>query len=293
MAAATATPARFIQTRRITFEYPEGQLPRHFMGGDPAFSHVMAVLSALFPEGEDFFVQSVRNYRDQITDPELKKQVGSFIGQEAIHGREHRTFNDRLAELGYPTRLVDRFAKYGLGFLARVLPKSRQLAITAALEHYTATLAEQLLTDPALASVPSTDEVRYLLLWHALEESEHKSVAFDVFEQVSGSHWVRSQVMRITTAVFLAVLVVFTTLSMLLDGSTYRHPVGTLRSVGRLRDPWLRPFVVNRIRDYNRRGFHPEDHDVTEVLGAWRTTLFGADGTLADRVKRPAAFAAS
>lgn len=289
MAVATATPPRYIQTRRIAFEYPEGELPRHFMGGDPAFSHVMAVLSALFPEGEDFFVQSVRNYRDQITDPELKKQVGAFIGQEAIHGREHRTFNDRLADLGYPTHLVDRFARHGLGFLARILPKSRQLAITAALEHYTATLAEQLLTDPALGSVPSTDEVRHLLLWHALEESEHKSVAFDVFEQVSGSHWVRTQVMRLTTVVFLAVVVVFTALSLLLDGHTYRHPLRTLRSVAGMRDPWLRPFVVNRIRDYNRRGFHPEDHDVTAALDEWRSTLFGADGTLADRVKRPVA----
>jgi hypothetical protein len=286
---AVATPARSIQTRRIEFSYPPSELPRHFMAGEPAFSHVMALLSSLFPEGEDFFVRSVRNYRDRITDPELRRQVGGFIGQEAIHGREHREFNRRLAELGYPTRAVDRFTKYGLSFLAKVLPKSRQLAVTAALEHYTATLAEQLLSTPELIAVPATDEVRYLLLWHALEESEHKSVAFDVFQAVNGSHWVRTQVMRVTTAVFLGIVVVGTTASLLLDPHTYRHPIRTLRSVAKLRDPWLGPVVVGRIRDYNRRGFHPDDHDVTAVLEQWRAELFGSEGTLSDRLRRAGA----
>src|SRR5690606_18852059 len=107
-----AIAPRKIQTRRIEFEYDE-TLPKHFVGGDPAMSHVVAVLSSLFPEGEDFFVESVRRYRDRIDDPELKKQVAGFIGQEAIHGREHRTFNDRLAAMGYPTHLIDRLVHVG------------------------------------------------------------------------------------------------------------------------------------------------------------------------------------
>jgi hypothetical protein len=288
VAAESTVPARYIQTRRIDFEYPEGELPRHFMGGNPAFSHLMAVLSSLFPEGEDFFVRSVRNYRTEITDPELKKQVASFIGQEAIHGREHRSFNQSLSTLGYPTLGIDRLLRHGLAFLGRVLPKPDQLAVTAALEHYTATLAEQLLTSDELVALPSHDEVRNLLLWHALEESEHKAVAFDVYQTVHGSQFTRVWVMRATTAIFLAVVVSGTTISMLMDGSTYRHPVRALRSLWQLRDPWLGPEVVGRIRDYNRKGFHPEDHDVTEVLEDWRTDLFGEAGTLTDRLKKTA-----
>ena len=97
-----------MKTRRIEFAYPADDLPRHYAGGDLVMSHVVAVLSSLFPEGEDFFVRTVRNYRDQITDPELKAQVAGFIGQEAMHGREHRTFNERLQPLGYPTRRIDQ-----------------------------------------------------------------------------------------------------------------------------------------------------------------------------------------
>ncbi|MGI8662233.1 MAG: metal-dependent hydrolase [Acidimicrobiales bacterium] len=289
-ASAPAIPARRITTRRIEFSFAEGQ-QQHFMNGDPAMSHVVAVLSALFPEGEDFFVRSVRNYRDRITDPELKKQVGGFIGQEAIHGREHRTFNNRLQAMGYPTRLIDRLVKYCFGYGGRILPKTHQLAVTAALEHYTATLAELLLGDSEARAEfgdqdLASDNALTLLLWHAIEESEHKSVAFDVFQSVSGRHRIRAATMDGVTIGFLLSVIAGTALSLLLDTHTYRHPIHTLRSVGRLRhSPWLRRDVVRRIRDYNRRDFHPDDHDATTLLAEWRSRLFGASGTLNGKLK--------
>ena len=288
MTTAIATiPARPIKTRRIRFSYPEDRLPRRFTrSGDPVTSHVVAVLSALFPEGEDFFVRSVRNYRDQIEDPELKKQVAGFIGQEAIHGREHRRFNDRLAQLGYRTHAVDRFTKHALGLGARYLPQDHQLAITAALEHYTATLAEVLLSSAEAQASFDADEVRLLLMWHAVEESEHKAVAFDVYQSVSGSHRTRVGVMNRITVGFLGLVVLATTVSLLFDGDTYRHPGRVLRGLRDLpRSPWLQRDVGRRLRDYNRRDFHPDDHDTTELLEHWRTELFAADGRLADRLQ--------
>jgi predicted metal-dependent hydrolase len=283
------TPTRQITTRRIAFEHP-GSMPHHYMNGDPVMSHVLAVLSSLFPEGEDFFVQSVRNYRDKITDPELRKQVGGFIGQEAIHGREHRAFNDELNAMGYPTHLIDRLTKYGLGILAKVTPKADRLAVTAALEHYTATLAEVLMSSEDGRAFFSEPEVRSLLLWHAIEESEHKSVAFDVFQAVNGRHWLRARVMDLTTVGFLFAAVAGTALSLALDPSTYRHPIRVARSLRGLRqNPWLSKEVRARIRDYNRKDFHPDDHDATELLTRWRAELFGTDGTLADRIRGAAA----
>lgn len=285
--ASTATPAaRPIKVRRIEFDYDSG-LPKHFVAGDPAMSHVVAVLSSLFPEGEDFFVQSVRRYRDDIADPVLRKQVGGFIGQEAIHGREHRTINHRLQEMGYPTRFIDRCVHFGLVRVgAKLLPRTRQLAITAALEHYTATLAEVLMGDDEANALFTEPEVRNLFLWHAVEESEHKAVAFDVFQEVSGRHWERALVMNVTTAGFLLASVGGTTLSLALDSHTYRHPVRTLRSIARLRrSPWLSKAVRRRIRDYNRRDFHPDDHDATELLVRWREELFGESGALSERLR--------
>ena len=109
----TSNPDRSVPTRRISFEKALRTVPRHFgADGDLIASHVVAALSAVFPDGEDFFVRSVRHFRDQITDPALRRQVAGFIGQEATHGREHRAFNDRLHELGYPMSLLGDPATY-------------------------------------------------------------------------------------------------------------------------------------------------------------------------------------
>ena len=110
-------------------------------------SHVVAHLSALFPEGEDFFVRSVRPFADQITDSELKSRVQGFIGQEITHGREHRLLNERLQQMGYPTRRMDRMTHRDFKRFERLLSPLTCLAITAAFEHFTAVLAETLLSD--------------------------------------------------------------------------------------------------------------------------------------------------
>ncbi|MDQ2796643.1 MAG: metal-dependent hydrolase [Actinomycetota bacterium] len=258
---------------------------RHYVEGDLVMSHIVSCLSAVFPEGEDFFVRSVRHYRDQIDDPELAEQVAGFIGQEVTHGREHRALNERLQAMGYPTRFVDRRTKYGLAFAHRVLSPQTQLAITAALEHYTATLAECLLTKPEAQALLGGNEVRSMLLWHALEESEHKTVAFDVYRAIGGGERRRINTMRVMTVMFLGSSVLNTILSLALDRASY-HPVRLVRSVANLRhSPFLARDVRQTLRAYNRVGFHPDDIDSDPLLDRWRTELFGVDGALTDHLK--------
>ena len=275
-----------VPTRRMAFEYPPvDELPRHFVGGDPVMSHVVAMLSAMFPDGEDFFVRSVRARRDHVDDPELLEQVKGFIGQEAMHGRAHRTFNQRLADLGYPTRGVERFVDQSLRLRERLLPNRANLALTAALEHYTATLAETLLASEDARELFDVPEVRNLLLWHALEESEHKAVAFDVYRDTGGSEGLRRFTMHVTNVLFILFTIGTTTISLAKDPTVRRDPRGLLRSLRRLRtSPFLTRDVARRIRAYNRPGFHPDDIDASALVAHWRAELFGAEGALAERL---------
>lgn len=278
-------PARTVRTRRIAFSYPSGSLDRHYVQGDLVMSHVVAVLSGLFPEGEDFFIRSVRRYADQVTDPELKKQVSGFIGQEVTHGREHRALNDRLHDMGYPTRMVDRFTHNLMIRSDRLFRQKFQLAVTAALEHYTATVAECLLRKPEAQALLGENEVRSVLLWHALEESEHKTVAFDVYRSIGGSERLRINTMRLTNALFVPIVVVLTAISLAGDRATY-NPVRLLRSLARLRhSPFLTRDMLEHVLAYNREGFHPDDVDATELLERWKAELFGAEGSLVDHLK--------
>ncbi len=289
---ANAGEPHRIKARRLQLDYDTEPMPKYFMD-DELMSHFVAVLSALFPEGEDFFVRSVRHFRDRIEDPELKRQVAGFIGQEANHGREHRNFNARLQALGFPTARVDRMVKKGLAIEEKTRSAEVCLAMTAALEHYTATLAEVLLSDPAARAKFASDEARELLVWHALEESEHKAVAFDVYQTVVGDEKLRVKVMRETTFWFLFDTITQTALSVLADRQARRPSVLWANLKLLRRSPWLSKQVRRRIRDYNRPGFHPDDYDNAELTAQWRERLFGEAGELADRIRKPSANAAA
>jgi predicted metal-dependent hydrolase len=295
LVTSTASPepvpaTRKVPTRRISFEESLQSVPKHFAAdGDLILSHLAASLSAVFPDGEDFFVRSVRHYRNDITDPELKRQVAGFIGQEAVHGREHRAFNDRLHQLGYPTKRFERITEKGLAFRERHMSPAANLAATAALEHFTATLAELVLTNEEVRGEFGHDEVRNLFVWHALEESEHKAVAFDVYRAVGGTERTRVWTMNFIRFGFVAGMALQMIVSLLGDRATYRR--------GNLRRSWRRfrgsPIMSKelwlQLKDYNRPDFHPDDRDTQALVEQWRAELFGADGSLNDKLASTAA----
>jgi predicted metal-dependent hydrolase len=274
-----------VTARRISFEASLETLPKHFADdGDLILSHLAAALSAVFPDGEDFFVRSVRHYRNEITDPQLKRDVAGFIGQEAIHGREHRALNDRLDQLGYPTKRFERLTKKGLELRERIAPATSNLAATAALEHFTATLAELILSDERARGLFGDEELKHLFLWHALEECEHKAVAFDVYKAVGGSERMRVWTMKFLRFGFVAGMAVQIVISLLGDRATYRR--GNLRrSWRRFRtSPLLSRELWAQLKDYDRPDFHPNDRDTDELVARWQQELFGAEGRLNDKL---------
>jgi predicted metal-dependent hydrolase len=286
----TSNPERKVPTRRMTFEESMRDVPRHFAAdGDLIGSHLTAALSAVFPDGEDYFVRSVRHFRDQITDPALKRQVAGFIGQEAVHGREHRVFNDRLDELGYPSKRVERLTKAGLKVRERIMSPKSNLAATAALEHFTATLAELVLSDAEVRRLFGHQAVRDLFVWHALEESEHKAVAFDVYRAVGGSERMRVWTMNFFRFAFIVGMSLQVVVSLLGDRATYRR--GALRASWRRFkvSPMMRREVWDQLRDYNRPDFHPDDSDTNALVEQWRAELFGDNGSLNDKLMGAAA----
>lgn len=281
--AVTGEP---IPTRVMEFDERFRDLPKHFAAdGDIVMSHILAVLSSVFPDGEDYFVRSVEAAVDDISDPELRHQVEGFIGQEEMHGREHRALNARLAELGYPTHAIGVYVRGLTSLRERFQGRRANLAYTAALEHYTATLAETLLGDPDARAVVGHRGVRELLMWHALEEAEHKSVAFDVYRHAGGTERMRVTLMWLTHLTFLLETSIWTTVSLAMDPAVRRRPLRVLAGLWRLRrSPFARPRVVKQLFDYHRRGFHPTDRDTDALITEWRNTLFGRDGDLTELV---------
>src|SRR4051812_36096733 len=279
--ARSQTMTRDVPVRRIALEPSFETVPRHFAEhGDLITSHFVAALSAVFPEGENFFVRSVRHYREQVTDPVLREQVAGFIGQEVTHGREHGAFNEHLATLGFPALKVDRLLRRSLEFRSRRIAPIANLASTAALEHFTATLAELVMTSEETREAMGHDAVRDLFLWHALEESEHKAVAFDVYRAVGGGERLRILTMKIVRYMFVLGTTVQVVVSLLGDRQTYR-PGALRKSWGRFkRQPIVGRAVWEQLKEYERRGFHPDDRPTEDLIATWREQLFGQDGQM-------------
>jgi predicted metal-dependent hydrolase len=143
---------------------------------DPVAANFFDSLSALFPQGERFFIQSVRHFRDVVPD-DIAGDVRNFIAQEAIHTREHQMFNDQVTAAGFHIQTLEARTERQL---TAVKSKSavRQLAFTVGLEHFTAALANMILCEPRLLEHAPIETAR-LWRWHAAEEIEHKAVAFD------------------------------------------------------------------------------------------------------------------
>lgn len=280
--AETHPGTEAVPRREMEFDQWLEDLPRYFAAdGDIVMSHVLAVLSSVFPDGEDYFVRSVRAVIDRIDNPQLREDVEGFVGQESMHGREHRALNDRLAELGYPTQAIGRYVQSVTRFRERIQGKKANVAFTAALEHYTATLAETLLGDENARNQIGHLGVRYLLMWHALEESEHKAVAFDVYRAVGGTELMRQVTMWLTHMTFVAETGIWTAISLARDGYARRHPFQVLGSLAKLRkSPFTKPEPTKLLFQYHRPGFHPNDRDTKELIRVWRDKLFGDDGVL-------------
>ncbi len=282
MSPRTAATYPDIPRRKIDFDFDPDKVPLDFYGGDPIQSLFMASLSLVFPEGERFFVDSVMHYRDRFDDPELAAAVKGFAAQEGNHARAHAAFNAMVRAQGLEVAVdLERKVKHLLRFRKKTAPAAARLAVTCALEHFTAILAEQLLTDEDHRERlhPS---VRDLWVWHALEESEHKAVAFDVFQKVSGSYAIRARVMLIATAFFMG-FIAYSHMRLVKERGLLTDVRGLFRTFDHL---WLRRGLFRKLipayLDYFRPGFHPDDRDTTALLADWRRRLFGDAGTLRD-----------
>lgn len=237
--------------------------PKYFFDNDPFKTHFMNALSILFPEGERFFIRSVLAYRDQITDPKLLKEIKEFCAQEAQHTLVHEAMNELAARHGYPVATLEGWVRRDLRWFSKrgkTRPSARRaaLAMTVCMEHFTAILAYQVLTNAHATQQGLDPSVRALFQWHALEETEHKGVAFDVYHATRGSPTFLRFAMLFSSFSFLLGLFINLTALLYKDGSLWKWSTwktGIAFTFGPRQG-----FLTRPIRDwlaFFKPGFHP------------------------------------
>jgi predicted metal-dependent hydrolase len=243
-----------------------------WLGGDIVATAVFNALSLTFPDGERMFMDAVRHYKPML-DGQLLEDANNFITQEAIHTREHVSLNKVLDGGHYPLEAIRAHIKKECDQAEQLGPMV-QLAATISLEHFTAMLGDSMLNNPAFLD-GAPEDIRALWLWHALEETEHKAVAFDVFNAATAGwsnlrrYITRVQSMLITTFRFNAHITQYASMLLAADGMP--------RGQATRRVLWFlfgRPAFFRRgMRGYwswYRPGFHPWQHDNRHLVDAFR-----------------------
>lgn len=257
-----------IPGRKMDFDYKFEDLPRFWNDNDAFKTSYLSALSCLFPEGEKMFMDSVRHFKDQISDPKLQEQIRGFIKQEAMHGHEHQRFNEFLNHLGYPAAKVEKYQHKERMWMQKFIPWKHLLAVTCALEHFTAILAHNVLTDPK-ATEGMDERFKELWVWHAIEETEHKAVAFDVYQQAVGSYWIRVLNMIIVTIMFFMRASTIQAIFLWKDGKLFSPKTWWQGFKFYWLKPGLIPAIFKDYIDYFRPDFHPWDQDNRELLEKW------------------------
>ncbi|HCS28111.1 MAG TPA: metal-dependent hydrolase [Spongiibacteraceae bacterium] len=257
-----------ITVRRMNFEI-NADMDKYWFNGNPLISAFFYALSATFPDGERFFIDTVRYYQKDVEDPVLKQQIRAFIGQEAHHGKAHEDFNEALEAKGFPMAVIAAKAKGLLDLAKERLSPQRQLAITVALEHVTATLAEHALRHPDLLE-QMDPTFRDMIVWHAVEEIEHKSVAFDVFRERVGNEYLRRRVMFMTLIMFFGRVMYFQKLILRADNrkATWREWWQAMKFFWG-KDGLVRESLIHFAKAF-KKGFHPSDIDQQPLVNDWQ-----------------------
>jgi predicted metal-dependent hydrolase len=260
--------ANGITVRRL--EFNPRLIKRHFFANSPIMSHLLTALSATFPVGEQFFVHSVRNVRDRITDEQLQAEIAAFIGQEAMHSKAHEEFNQAWRRDDYQ---LDSFQAWIAKHDERIkkAPYAVQLAVTSAFEHFTALLGGYVLNHPEVLETLDDEAVK-LWVWHAIEEVEHRAVAFDTYQTLYADLKLRRQVMQAVTTSF-ASLTLYATQRLFWQDKWQSLPkVG-----GNLRGLYLIAKMLIQLApeylSYYRKDFHPSDIDHSQALQYWKMRL--------------------
>lgn len=184
-----------MEVRRVPFTY-EQRTPKqragHWNPGSPEFSHIVNAASLAMPYLEPYLIKTMRQARDKITDPQLQKELDLYCAQEATHFRQHKKFNDTLSDAGYAaTADIEALLAKDYKDLGDKKSLHFNLAYAEGFESMALAIGHMLIEDREFLFGNSDTSVASLVLWHFVEEIEHKNVAFDVFDHVYGSYFWR------------------------------------------------------------------------------------------------------
>lgn len=259
--------------RRPGLQPQRSEEPLYYLYDNAAISLFFSAISASIPEMEKQFIHSMRNFQEYIRDARLQKEVKAFIGQEAHHSNEHKTLNRFLTDAGLDFSVIERQMQEAMTSWKMSSSPKQQLAFTVCMEHFTGLMADfgmRKRTD--FMEHFSNETLRELWAWHLIEEAEHKSVAFDLYQEtVDDPLRLRLRLTMIYVTWFMVYFNVASTWRLLRQTGEASNLRGLAKGIRFLAG--RRGFLTTMMKgylDFYRSGFHPWDHDNRTEIEGWK-----------------------
>lgn len=260
---------------RSGLKFPLQSVPKYWFGGDPFKTRFFDALGLAFPEGERFFIRSVKEFREEVKDAKLKNDINIFFKQEALHAVEHTVLNDRLELQGLPVKRILNKMRKTLDYSLKNKSREYNLAVTVALEHLTSIMAESFFSKKSTFE-DADPYIRAVWAWHTVEEMEHRDVAFDVMKQVGNVDEFTRRIAFIKTITSVLYFTFVRTNSFLRrDGyNRWQRTILMTKGIKWIFGPqgFMTP-NISLILDGFKKDFHPSDHPIIAQYDVWLEAL--------------------
>jgi predicted metal-dependent hydrolase len=256
-----------VQYRRVRFPFEDAGFARYWHGGSAFKSLFWSQLSTSFDAGERFFIDSARALKSEITDPALHAEYLEFCKQEGHHTAQHLKFDRMNAALGVDVEACRRRYNRALTRARTKLTPLGMLAVTVALEHFTAGFAELHFERPDF-SADGDPNVVALWHWHAMEETEHKATCYDIYRAAGGGYLRRCVIMPGAWGLILWLSLVNTLDLLRKDKRLWTRD--TLRGLAYLFGPrGMVSGLLPKFLTFFRPRWHPWQSDNSQEIGRW------------------------
>ena len=268
-AAVSQTPESVDICKRVREYQFSDDIPRYWAENNPVITAFYNALSSVVPEGEKFFIQSMRAGAKKVTDDKLRKDIEGFIAQEGSHSRAHIALNDWIKSQGYPVEEGNTYVKGLLSCVNRWFSLKQRLAFTTAIEHFSSVMSDRFVRYPEI-NHHLDSSIRDFLVWHCIEEIEHKSVAYDLYNTLYGGYF-----SRIFNMLFITVFFVPSVFGVQFKYLRHDGELFNMRAWwGAIVYFWLKPGWFSRVPSgyvkYFFTNFHPWKENNLDVVESWQ-----------------------
>jgi predicted metal-dependent hydrolase len=198
-----------LTVRRPKFDFTD-DVPWEWNPQNPAFSFFMNATSMIAICFEQMIVAAVQEAKPLITDSAVAAEASAFLRQEAQHSSTHRKHVNALIKHypGLQETLDEAMASFD--HVTATTPLEFRLAYVADLEATFTPFFKMLLDNEETLFRPGDERVASLLMWHFVEEVEHRSSALVIYDEVVGRRWYRTRALPGIVKHLMAVTAIIT-----------------------------------------------------------------------------------